>query len=56
MVVTIPILLTAEQIEAVCSVLRQGQFIDGRLSDNASPTYQKINLCYANLFRMWAEA
>ena len=25
-------------------------------NDHASPTYQQINLCYANLFRMWADA
>ena len=24
--------------------------------DSQSESYQKINLCYANLFRMWADA
>ncbi|MCP4767338.1 MAG: Fe2+-dependent dioxygenase [Gammaproteobacteria bacterium] len=44
MVVTIPDLLTAEQIEAVCSVVRQGQFIDGRLSAGKDASPQKNNL------------
>jgi len=44
MVVTIPDLLCAEQLEAVCSVLRQGQFIDGRLSAGKDAGPHKNNL------------
>ena len=44
MVVTIPDLLSAEQLEAVCSVLRQGQFIDGRLSAGKDAGPHKNNL------------
>lgn len=44
MVITIPDLLTAEQIEAVCSVLRQGRFIDGRLSAGSDAGPLKNNL------------
>jgi PKHD-type hydroxylase len=44
MIVTIPDLLTAEQIEAVCSVLRQGRFVDGRLSAGKDALPQKNNL------------
>jgi PKHD-type hydroxylase len=44
MLVTIPDLLSSEQIEAVCSVLRQGQFIDGRLSAGKDAEPHKNNL------------
>ena len=44
MVVTIPDLLNAEQLEALCSVLRQGQFIDGRLSAGRDADPHKNNL------------
>ena len=44
MVITIPELLTAEQIEAVCSVLRQGRFVDGRLSAGRDAAPHKNNL------------
>ncbi len=44
MVVTIPDLLTGKQIEAVCSVLRQGRFDDGRLSAGRDAGPHKNNL------------
>jgi PKHD-type hydroxylase len=44
MVITIPDLLTSEQIEAICSVLRQGRFNDGRLSAGKDAGPQKNNL------------
>ena len=44
MVVTIPDLLTGAQLEAVCSVLRQGQFADGKLSAGSDARLHKNNL------------
>lgn len=44
MVVTIPDLLTGAQLEAVCSVLRQGQFVDGKLSAGSDARPNKKNL------------
>ena len=44
MVVTIPDLLTADKLEAVCSVLRQGRFVDGRLSAGRDARRGKKNL------------
>lgn len=44
MVVTIPDLLTGAQLEAVCSVLRQGQFVDGKLSAGSDARHNKNNL------------
>jgi len=44
MVVTIPDLLTDTQLEAVCSVLRQGQFVDGKLSAGSDAKPGKNNL------------
>ncbi|MCG6888397.1 MAG: Fe2+-dependent dioxygenase [Gammaproteobacteria bacterium] len=44
MVVTIPDLLTPAQLEALCSVLRQGEFVDGRLSAGNDARQGKNNL------------
>jgi PKHD-type hydroxylase len=44
MVVTIPNLLTSTQLEALCSVLRQGDFVDGRLSAGNDARHSKNNL------------
>ena len=44
MVVTIPDLLTPTQLEALCSVLRQGEFVDGRLSAGNDARHSKNNL------------
>ena len=44
MVVTIPELLTPTQLEALCSVLRQGKFVDGRLSAGTDARHGKNNL------------
>ena len=44
MVVTIPDLLDATQLEALCSVLRQGNFVDGRLSAGSDAEARKRNL------------
>jgi PKHD-type hydroxylase len=44
MVVTIPNLLTSTQLEALCSVLRQGQFVDGKLSAGNDARPNKHNL------------
>jgi PKHD-type hydroxylase len=44
MVVTIPDLLTPTQLEALCSVLRQGEFVDGRLSAGNDARHIKNNL------------
>ncbi len=44
MVVTIPDLLTPAQLEALCSVLRQGEFVDGRLSAGNDARHIKNNL------------
>ena len=44
MLVNIPALLNPTQLEAVCSVLRQGKFIDGRLSAGKNARTQKNNL------------
>ena len=44
MVVTIPDLLTPAKLEAVCAVLRQGQFIEGRLSAGKDAKHKKNNL------------
>ncbi len=44
MVVTIPDLLTAAKLEAVSAVLRQGQFVEGRLSAGKDATHKKNNL------------
>ena len=44
MLVTIPDLLTAAQLEAVCSVLREGHFVDGRLSAGVDARHKKNNL------------
>jgi PKHD-type hydroxylase len=43
-VVTIPDLLTPAKLEAVCAVLRQGQFIEGRLSAGKDAKHKKNNL------------
>jgi PKHD-type hydroxylase len=44
MVVTIPDLLTPIQLEALCSVLRQGEFVDGKLSAGNDARSSKNNL------------
>ena len=44
MVVTIPDLLSPDRLEAVCAVLRQGSFVDGRLSAGADARGVKHNL------------
>jgi PKHD-type hydroxylase len=44
MVVTIPDLLTPAQLEALCSVLRQGEFVDGKLSAGNDARHGKNNL------------
>jgi len=44
MVVTIPNLLTSTQLEALCSVLRQGDFVDGKLSAGNDARHSKKNL------------
>ena len=44
MVVTIPDLLTPTQLEALCSVLRQGEFVDGKLSAGNDARHIKNNL------------
>ncbi len=44
MLVTIPDLLTPTQLEAVCSVLRQGNFVDGKLSAGKHARISKNNL------------
>ena len=44
MLVTIPDLLTAAQLEAVRCVLREGHFVDGRLSAGADARHKKNNL------------
>ena len=44
MVVTIPDLLTSSQLEALCSVLRQGEFVDGKLSAGNDARHRKNNL------------
>ena len=44
MLVKIPALLNPEQLEAVCGVLRQGRFIDGRLSAGKNARFKKNNL------------
>lgn len=44
MVVNIPDLLAPAKLEAVCSVLRQGQYIDGRLSAGKDAKHTKNNL------------
>lgn len=44
MVITIPDLLDARQLEAVCSVLRQGEFVDGRQSAGKRAASAKNNL------------
>jgi PKHD-type hydroxylase len=44
MVVTIPDLLTPNQLEALCSVLRQGEFVDGKLSAGNDARHGKNNL------------
>jgi PKHD-type hydroxylase len=44
MLVTIPNLLNGTQLEAVCSVLRQGRFIDGALSAGDDARDAKHNL------------
>ncbi len=44
MVVTIPDLLTPIQLEALCSVLRQGEFVDGKLSAGNDARHRKKNL------------
>jgi PKHD-type hydroxylase len=46
MLVTIPDLLDRTRLEAVCSVLRQGRFVDGRLSagDDARDTKKNLEL------------
>ena len=43
MLVTIPDLLTPTQLDAVCSVLRQGKFIDGKLSAGKNARVEKHN-------------
>jgi PKHD-type hydroxylase len=44
MVITIPDLLDTRQLEAVCSVLRQGEFVDGRHSAGKRAAGAKNNL------------
>ena len=44
MVVTIPDLLNTVQLEALCGVLRQGEFVDGRLSAGNDARHNKNNL------------
>ena len=44
MVVTIPDLLNSTQLEALCSVLRQGKFVDGKLSAGDDARHLKNNL------------
>ncbi len=44
MVVTISDLLTPTQLEALCSVLRQGEFVDGKLSAGNDARHIKNNL------------
>ena len=44
MVVTIPDLLTPAQLEALCSVLRQGEFVNGKLSAGDDARHGKNNL------------
>jgi len=44
MVVTIPDLLNPTQLEALCSVLRQGKFTDGKLSAGDDARHLKNNL------------
>jgi PKHD-type hydroxylase len=44
MVVKIPDLLTPIQLEALCSVLRQGEFVDGKLSAGNDARSSKNNL------------
>lgn len=43
MIVKIPDLLTGQQLDAVVSVLRQGRFIDGKLSAGRTAARQKTN-------------
>lgn len=47
MLVKIPDLLNPTQIEAVCSVLRQGQFVDGKLSAGKDARVHKSNQEFA---------
>ena len=44
MVVTIPDLLTSTQLGALCSVLRQGEYVDGKLSAGNDARHNKNNL------------
>ena len=44
MLVQIPELLSGQQLEAVTSVLRRGQFVDGRLSAGRNASRNKLNL------------
>jgi PKHD-type hydroxylase len=44
MLVTIPDLLMPDKLDAVCSVLRQGSFVDGRLSAGNDAQHGKNNL------------
>jgi PKHD-type hydroxylase len=44
MLVTIPDLLNSTQLDAVCAVLRQGRFVDGRLSAGDDAVDAKNNL------------
>ena len=44
MLVSIPDLLNAQQLEVVCSVLRQGRFVDGKLSAGRDAEAGKHNL------------
>lgn len=44
MVVTIPDLLNKAQLEVLCPVLRQGNFVDGKLSAGADASRHKNNL------------
>ena len=52
MVVTIPDLLNTTQLEALCSVLRQGNFVDGKLSagDDAQPLKNNLELADAERY------
>ena len=43
MLIKIPDLLSPLQLEAVCSVLRQGQFVDGKLSAGKNARLEKHN-------------
>jgi PKHD-type hydroxylase len=43
MLIKIPDLLSPLQLEAVCSVLRQGQFVDGKLSAGKNARLEKNN-------------